>query len=228
MPRIRIKFCGITRPADALTAADAGADAIGLVFHPPARRNISVDQARHILSELPPFITPVALFVDAETPRILDLAAELRIHHIQLHGHESPERLAELRGLTLLKALRADPRTLQQDLRTWRDAIARLNLTHLRGFVLETPSAHPGGTGLENDWATIRHHQSRGDFADLPPIIAAGGLTPQNVAHVVQSLRPYAVDVSSGIETKVGEKSPEKMIAFVKALRQAESAFQTE
>ena len=221
--RTRIKFCGITRPQDAVVAARAGADAIGMVFYPEARRCISVDHAREILRALPAFVTPVGLFVDQDVEEIRDVAGALHLRHVQLHGHESEDVVAALRDFTVLKAVRAARETLKVELDCWRENIASMDLTHLRGFVLETPATGgPGGTGVENDWAAIADLQRAGVFDGLPPVIAAGGLRPENVADVVRRLRPYAVDVSSGVEATPGEKSAEKIGQFVAEVARAE------
>ena len=221
--RTRIKICGITRPQDAVVAARAGADAIGMVFYPQARRCISVERAREILRTVPAFVTPVGLFVDQDVEEIREVAGKLHLRHVQLHGHESEDVVAALREFTVLKAIRANRETLKVELDVWRDAIASMELTHLGGFVLETPStAGPGGTGVENDWVAIADLQRAGVFEGLPPVIAAGGLRPENVAGVVRRLRPYAVDVSSGVEAAFGEKSAEKAEQFVAEVRRAE------
>ncbi len=220
--RVRVKICGITRPEDALAAARAGADAIGMVFYPRARRCISLDNARQILRALPAFITPVALFVDQDLHEITTIAHDLGIRHIQLHGHEPPSTVAALRNFTILKALRADPAALRAELDDWREAAAALDLRNLQGFVLETPappsadgSTAMGGTGLENNFEAIAALQSAGAFAGLPPIIAAGGLRPENVGRVVELLHPWAVDVSSGVELEYGNKSAAKIEQFI-------------
>jgi len=221
--RIRIKICGIARPEDAAAAARAGADAIGLVMHASAPRHISLNRASDILNDLPPFVTPVLLFVDAPIDQIRESAATLQVRHLQLHGSETPEQVAELRAFTVIKAIRVDPQTFGPELLSWRTAIRKLRLTHLRGVVLETArTGQPGGTGRANDWQTVRHHRQRGDFIGLPAVIAAGGLTSESVAAVVHDIRPYAVDVSTGVESSLGVKSPEKIEAFVRAVRDAE------
>lgn len=221
--RTRIKICGVTRPEDALVAARAGADAIGMVFYPQARRCINVERAREILRALPAFVTPVGLFVDQDVEEIRRIAGALHLRHVQLHGHESEDVVAALRELTVLKAIRANRETLKVELDVWREAIASMELGHLGGFVLETPStAGPGGTGVENDWVAIADLQRAGVFDGLPPVIAAGGLRPENVAAVVRRLRPYAVDVSSGVEAAFAEKSAEKVEQFVAEVRRAE------
>lgn len=222
--RTRMKFCGITRPEDAAAAARAGADAIGLVFYEPVARHVTPLVAEKILSELPPFVTPVGLFVDAPTEEILEIADALRIRHIQLHGHETPERVAELRGFSVIKAIRVSADLLVAELARWREAMDALRLSNLHGIVLETAgAAQPGGTGLMNDFAAIEAARDAGAFEGLPPLIAAGGLTPENVAHVVRTLKPWAVDVSTGIESEKGKKSVEKMTAFAKAVRAGET-----
>jgi len=219
--RTRVKICGIGHVEDAIAAARAGADAIGLVFHPEARRYVEPQRATEIVAALPPFVTPVGLFVDLPPARVGDAARSLHLRHIQLHGHETPETVAHLREFTIIKALRADPATFSQELELWREAIDRLRLTHLHGFVLETAGTM-GGSGAENDWDLIRHHRQHGDFVGLPPIIAAGGLTPENVGRVIRDLHPWAVDVSSGVESSPGRKSPDKIEAFIDAVHYAD------
>ena len=220
--RPRIKICGITRVEDARAAARAGADAIGLVFYPQARRCISVERAREIVRALPAFVTPVGLFVDQGVDEIRKVADALRLRHVQLHGHETADVVAELREFTVLKAVRAARETLKVELDAWREDITGLRLANLGGFVLETPATSaPGGTGVENDWAVIGDLARAGAFEGLPPMIAAGGLRPENVADVVRRLRPYAVDVSSGVEGAMGEKSGEKIERFVAEVARA-------
>ncbi len=223
MARTRVKICGITRPEDAALAAQLGADAVGMVFYPQARRHISPEQARAVLHALPPFVTPVALFVDQPLSMVRSIITTLGIHHVQLHGRESAETVGALRDRFVLKALQVDPATFEQTLDHWRERIASQGLTNLKGLVLETASAAPGGTGIANDWAFIADCAQRGLFAGLPPIIAAGGLTPQTVGDVVRTIRPAAVDVSSGVESTFGQKDPQKVAAFIHAVRTADS-----
>jgi len=222
MHRTRIKICGIMRPEDAAAAAAAGADAIGMAFYAKAARNISIERAKEIFSILPPFVSAVGIFVDAEARYILDVANTLGLRHVQLNGHESPERVIELRGLHAIKAVRVDER-LSDTLATWRRATAEMNLANLRGIVLETGNTREaGGTGVPNDWSAIQRHRDAGAFEALPQLIAAGGLTPETVGDVVRSIRPWAVDVSSGVEISKGVKSVEKIQAFVRAVREAD------
>lgn len=218
MNRTRIKICGITRAQDALAAARAGADAIGMVFYPGAKRCISLDRALEILRGLPPFVTPVGLFVDQPIDEVRGTANALGLRHLQFNGHEEPQAIAQLKEFVIIKAVRVARDSFLNELTKWRDAIARHSLFHLRGLVLETASAHPGGSGMENDWETVHQAIQQGAFAGLPPIVAAGGLTPQNVADVVRRISPWAVDVSSGVEESFGIKSVQKIEAFVGAV----------
>ena len=218
MPKTRIKICGITRVEDAVAAAHCGADAIGMVFHQPAPRCVSLERAREILAALPPFVTPVGLFVDAGPGEILETAATLGLRHVQLHGRESAQCVGALPNLVVLKAVRVSRDTFAAELDDWRRQIAAGELSNLRGLVLETPAAAPGGTGQPNDWAFVRQCQAQGLFRGLPPIIAAGGLTPANVAKVIRDIGPWAVDVSSGVEVSRGIKSLEKMREFAESV----------
>jgi phosphoribosylanthranilate isomerase len=206
------------RPEDAAAAVAAGADAIGMIFHPPARRNISTELAREIVASVGPFVTPVGVFVDARTETILSVSGEVGLRVVQLHGDESAEQIADLgrEGLKVLKAIRVDE-SLEARLNEWRAAMRELR-GMLVGLVLET-AGQAGGSGVANDWAAARRHQEAGHFAGLPPIIASGGLDERCVADVVRMIRPWAVDVSSGVEEVVGRKSREKMEIFLEAVR---------
>ena len=222
MSRTRVKICGITRPEDALAAAEAGADAIGLIFHPPAPRCLTLERAREILAVLPAFVTPVGVFVNLPAERISQTARQLGLRHVQLNGDEPPEVVAALSQFAVIKAVRVERDRFGDTLATWRAAAANLNLTNLKSFVLETAgTGKAGGTGIPNDWETVRRHQTFGSFGDVA-LIAAGGLTPETVGHVVRSIRPWAVDVSSGVEDALGRKSREKIRAFVAGVRAAD------
>jgi phosphoribosylanthranilate isomerase len=222
MSRTRVKICGVTHPDDALAAAIAGADAIGLVLYPKAKRYITPDRAREIISVLPPFVTPVALFLDEPPQVVLDTAAELNIRCVQLHGDESPDEVADLPGLTVIKAIRVNRETISKELSKWRAMVSKGNLKNLAGFVLETSHpTQPGGTGVANDWEWVKTLQSRGEFEGLPRLITAGGLRPESVAQVVRDIKPWAVDVSSGVEGGDGRKSHEKLAAFIQGVHRA-------
>jgi phosphoribosylanthranilate isomerase len=204
MPRTRIKICGITRVTDAADAARLGADAT----------------ARQIIAALPAFVTPVGLFVDADAQAILQTARDVGLRHVQLHGSETAETVAALNGLRVIKALAVRPASLVDDLAAWRDAIAQQNLQNLVGLILDSAV---GGSGVENDWTAIRGAMASGAVKGLPPLIAAGGLTPRNVAAVIRTIRPWAVDVSSGVESGPGIKSEELMAEFVAAVGEADN-----
>lgn len=176
------------------------------------------------MAALPPFVTPVGLFVDAATETIVRTARELGLRHIQLHGTESPERVSDLKPLVVIKAVRVDREHFADELAVWREKHRRLKLTNLAGLVLETAgTSAPGGTGVANDWETVREARSAGHFEGIPAIIAAGGLTPESVGAVVRDVLPYAVDVSSGVEESKGRKSAARVEAFVRAVREADA-----
>ncbi|MGA2440377.1 MAG: phosphoribosylanthranilate isomerase [Tepidisphaeraceae bacterium] len=223
MARTRVKICGICRPPDAGAAASAGADAIGMVFDRDSGRHVSVDDAGAILAAVGPFVTSVGLFVNASAGEIRSILGTVHLGAVQLHGDETPRLVAELKPIRVIKAVHlaaGDSATLA----AWRAAIADLQLTNLIGILLETPNRGPqrGGAGIANDFAGLEAMQSAGDFAGLPPIIAAGGLTPANVGEVVRLLHPFGVDVSSGVEGARREKSADKIEAFVRAVRAAD------
>jgi phosphoribosylanthranilate isomerase len=207
---------------DAKAAVAAGADAVGMIFHPPSARNISLERAKEIIRQVGPFVTPVAVFVDALASRVMEVAGELGLHTVQLHGQETIERISQLRKqkLKVIKALKVDA-TLEQQIEKWRGSMSLVG-DMVIGLVLETGgTAQAGGSGVPNDWERLIKMQEKGAFAGLPPIIAAGGLDAMNVADVVRRLRPWAVDVSSGVESGLGHKSAPMIEAFVGAVRGA-------
>lgn len=206
---------------DALVAAAAGADAIGMVFHPGAARCVSTNVAEKIVAALPPFVSLVALLVDPSVEHAVSTAAQFGNITLQLHGHESAALLRQI-PRRLLKAVRVDRKSFETELAMWRDEIAAGGLDHLRGLVLETAGPGLGGTGQANDWDFIQSIAAKNGFDGLPPIIAAGGLTPDNVGDVVRLLRPYAVDVSSGVERVKGKKDRNLIERFIAAVREAD------
>jgi phosphoribosylanthranilate isomerase len=204
--RTRVKICGITREQDALAAIRLGADAIGLVFYPPSPRAVTVEQAAEIVRNLPPFVTVVALFVDAEPEAIREVLSRVRIDLIQFHGDESPQQCAQY-GRPWIKALRVREDT---DLRALAEEYAGAS-----ALLLDTYQAgKPGGTGTAFDWSVIpRELAAR--------IVLAGGLTPDNVEQAVRQVRPYAVDVSGGVEQDKGIKDADKIAAFIRGVERA-------
>jgi phosphoribosylanthranilate isomerase len=224
MPRTRTKICGICRPEDAVAAAQAGADAIGIVFDTTSPRCVSIEQAAEIVAALPPFVMPVALFVNTPADKIRHILSTIPFGSVQLQGDEPPEFVAELKPLRVVKALhlkKGDAAVLEK----WRSSINKLGLTNLIGLLLDTATGGSarGGTGIANDFDALHAMQHAGNFAGLPPIIFAGGLTPDNVGGVVKLLHPYAVDVSSGVEISKRQKSSEKIDAFIRAVRDVDA-----
>jgi phosphoribosylanthranilate isomerase len=218
MHRTRIKICGVTRIEDALAAAQCGADAIGIVMQRESKRFVEPALARRIVEAMPPFVTPIALFFDGPPAEVVQTARELGVRHVQLHGHELPDEVPAIAPLAVIKALRVTRMGLKDELARWRGARA-----NLIGIVLETATAKGGGgTGVANDWDFIESSMNAGEFTGLPNIIAAGGLTPESVGDVVRRIRPWAVDVSSGVESCLGIKSESKLQAFCRAVREAD------
>ncbi|MEA2734824.1 MAG: phosphoribosylanthranilate isomerase [Humisphaera sp.] len=217
MRRTRIKICGVMRPEDAAAACAAGADAIGMIFHPPSPRNIFVERAMLIMEQVAPFVTPVGVFVDSPPPKITEIAATVGLRVVQLNGNETPDDVRAMRGLHIIKAIRVVRGQLQAALQPWHD------VKNLIGLVMEPGgTTEPGGTGARNDWDEVIDAHRAGAFNNLPPLIAAGGLKPENVADVVRRVRPFAVDVSSGVERERGIKSRELIDEFVRTVRAAD------
>ncbi|MDH3380898.1 MAG: phosphoribosylanthranilate isomerase [Gammaproteobacteria bacterium] len=211
--RTRIKICGITRVADAEAALAAGADAIGMVFYDASPRRVSVDVARAIGELAPPLVDIVGVFVDPDDILLREIRREVRLDVIQFHGDESAERCAKCR-LPYLKALRV------RDDDVIADRVAQY--PGARGVLLDTYSpAVAGGTGQRFIW--------RDPGPTVRPIILAGGLSADNVAEAMRTVRPFAVDVSSGVESAPGIKSHDKMRRFVDAVQaqDAEAATQS-
>ena len=201
--RTRAKICGITRLEDALVAVEHGADAIGLVFYKPSPRYVSIEQAATISAALPPFVSVVALFVDPTQAEVNAVLSRVRIDVLQFHGEESEVECAQY-SLPYLKVIRVKTDTnLIQYAQAYSTA---------KALLLDTYSEHAvGGTGQVFDWSLIPNN--------LPvPIILAGGLTPENVNEAVKQVKPYAVDVSGGVETSKGIKNSVKIAAFMAAI----------
>ena len=191
-----------------MAAARLGADAIGLVFYPPSPRYVEVEQAAEIAAALPPFVTTVGLFVNADEQTIADVISRVRIDLIQFHGNECKDYCG-LHQRPYIKAVRmSDDVDLDKQLNDFSQA---------RGLLLDTYKAGvPGGTGEQFNWDRVPAH-----LADK--IILAGGLTPENVKDAVAQVHPYAVDVSGGVESAPGKKDTEKMARFIEAVRSQES-----
>jgi len=201
----RIKICGITRAEDALSAANNGADAIGLVFYQRSPRHINVAQAKLLAGTLPPFVTVVGLFVNAEAAFVREVLANVPLDMLQFHGDETPEYCAQF-DRPYLKAIRVKVGVdLLQCASDFRSAKGLLLDAHVEGI--------PGGTGTAFDWTLIPKQ--------LPlPVILSGGLDAENVATAIKQVRPYAVDVSSGVEAGKGIKDAAKVAAFINEVKQ--------
>lgn len=202
----RIKICGITRVQDGLAAVRLGAHAIGLVFYDASPRAVAAEQARSIADALPPFVTTVGLFVNAEASVVRETLATVPLQLLQFHGDETPEYCAAF-GVPYLKAVRVRPEVdLLQYARDFRTARGLLLDAYVEGV--------RGGTGATFDWSLIPQ--------SLPlPIVLSGGLDAGNVAAAVRAVRPWAVDVSSGVESAKGIKDAAKMEAFMNGVRDA-------
>ena len=203
-----VKICGVTRTLDALAAAAHGAAAVGLVFYRPSPRYIEPETAAGIVRALPPFVTPVGLFVDAEEDEVREVAARSGVRMLQFHGAEGPE-FCERFELPWMKAVRVRPGVdLLQYARDFAGAKALLLDAYQEGL--------HGGTGAVFDWALIP--------PTLPiPVVLSGGLTPENVSEAVRRVKPSAVDVSSGVEAGKGIKDAAKIAAFIKGVRNADA-----
>jgi phosphoribosylanthranilate isomerase len=202
----RVKICGITRVEDGLLAAREGADAIGLVFYSASPRHIGADRAAEIARALPPFVTTVGLFVDPQVAEVEAVLSRVHLDLLQFHGDESPAFCRQF-GVPYLKAKRVrEGVDLVQYAVRYREAKALLLDTYVKGV--------PGGTGQSFDWSLIP--------AELPlPVILSGGLDPSNVEAAIRRVRPWAVDVSSGVEAAKGIKDAAKVAAFIRGARNA-------
>ena len=202
-----VKICGITRVEDGLAAAHAGAHAIGLVFHPASPRFVGIERAREIAERMPPFITIVGLFVNPDPQTVQAVLRDVPLQLLQFHGDEPPDLCAQF-GLPYIKAVRmASGTDLLQYAARYRSAKALLVDAFADGLY--------GGSGQAFDWRTIPR--------DLPlPVVLAGGLTAGNVGEAIRTARPWAVDVSSGVEREKGIKDPDQMAAFIRGARDAD------
>jgi phosphoribosylanthranilate isomerase len=206
---VKVKICGVTSLEDALCAASAGADALGFMFYQPSPRFIPLEDAAAISQKLPSHVVKVGVFVDAPEELVLRAIAGCGLNLLQFHGNESPEYCLQF-GLMSMKAFRIkDAASLQALAEYPTDA-----------WLLDSYVADKlGGTGERFNWDLARQAQQLGR-----PIFLAGGLAPENVAEAVRQVRPYAVDVSSGVEGSPGRKDHEKVRAFIKAAKAADAS----
>ena len=202
----RVKICGITSTQDAAAAMAAGADALGFVFVLDTPRYIRAEAAERIVAGPPPFLTTVGVFVNQALDEVLEIAARCRLQAVQLHGEE-PEEIARRIPVRVIKAIRVRNRESLRPVTTY-PADAFLLDAYVEG--------KPGGTGSAFPWDLVA------GITERAPIILSGGLRPDNVEAAIRRVRPYAVDVSSGVEVRPGEKDPQKVREFVAAVRRAD------
>ncbi len=208
--RTRVKICGITRAEDAQAAAAAGADAIGLVFYPPSPRFLSLEWARQLASEVSPFVSTVALFVNPAAAEVYTVLERVRPAMLQFHGEEDPVFCAQF-GVPYIKACRVKSGVsagghLLEYLRPFSGAA---------GWLLDSHVEEYGGVGESFDWSLVPGERSR-------PLVLSGGLKRDNVGMAIRRVRPWAVDVSSGVESSKGIKDAAMIAAFITEVRNAD------
>ena len=198
--QVKVKVCGMTSLKDALVAVEGGADAVGFIFYKKSLRSVTMKTVREIVLELPPFVDTVGVFVDETAEQINKIADYCNLDIIQLHGDESPTFCKKIRR-KVIKAFRI------KDMQS----VKKLSSFQVSGFLLDTFSDNlHGGTGKVFDWNLALPAKKFG------PVIMAGGLTPNNVQQAVRQIRPYGVDVCSGVESEPGIKDHKKVRAFLK------------
>jgi phosphoribosylanthranilate isomerase len=210
MDRTRIKICGIRDEEHAQAAAESGADAVGFMFYRESPRFVEPERAREIMDVLPPMVATVGVFVDASVERFCDIEEICPTNFVQLHGREDEQTVRQC-GPWLIKAVRYDDETIREQLATW-DEIDEVDAILVDGSI--------GGQGQTLDWNGLRDAME----GIQTPIFLAGGLTPQNVGDAIRIVRPYGVDVSSGVERERGVKDAGLIREFCRAVREADRA----
>lgn len=201
-----VKICGITREQDACTAVEQGAHAVGFIFWPRSPRFVEPSLVRRIVRTLPPFVTPVGVFVNESADRINAVAEQAHLGAVQLHGDESLDLLAAIDRPIIKSVSQLAPDTADR----WPSTVMLL--------VDADDPARRGGTGLKADW----HAASR--LAVRRPVLLAGGLTPENVEEAIDTVGPFGIDISSGVESAPGIKSPQRIKSLFEAIRRATEA----
>ncbi len=208
--RTRIKICGITRPGDARAAAEAGADAVGLVFYPQSPRYLAAERAVAIRDALPPFVQTVALFVNPDAAQVAQVIGRVRPGLLQFHGDETPAFCAQF-GMPYIKAYR-----VKSGVRSEVDLLEYLRpFSGAAAWLLDSHVEEYGGVGESFDWSLAPQRRER-------PLILSGGLKRGNVAEAIRRVRPWGVDVSSGVESAKGIKDAAKIAAFIEEVRNAD------
>jgi phosphoribosylanthranilate isomerase len=223
MQRTRIKICGLTRPDDVRAAVACGADALGFVFYPPSPRYVTPAQAGALMAAVPPFVSTVALFVNASVDEVRAVAAEAPFAQLQFHGDETPETcavIAQAVGRPFLRVFRVKPDTSAADLLEYEHQYRSASPLYA-GLLLDTYVDAYGGAGKVFDWSLIPKELA-------PRVVLSGGLSVSNATDAVAGVRPYAVDISSGVEAGKGIKDARKIAAFVAAVRVADTTIESE
>ena len=204
---VKVKICGMTNLEDTLLAVKGGADAVGFIFYKKSLRNVSAKTVKTIVAALPPFIETVGVFVNESADRINRIVDSCKLSAVQLHGNESPAFCKKIRR-KVIKAVRVKG----------KDSFDGLSSYKVSAFLLDTCSdQQQGGTGEIFDWRLVSEGKKYG------PVILAGGLDPSNVAHAIQKVKPYGVDVCSGVEKIPGIKDPSRLKEFIKAAKSGKS-----
>jgi len=210
MIRTRVKVCGITSREDAEMAVAAGADGLGFIFTEQSPRFIEPETARQIIDQLPALVSAVGVFMDQENETVQEIAAYCRLTHVQLHGNESPGYCEKLNS-RVIKSFAVRPATEPDDLAAYAGVV--------KAFLLDTHHAgRSGGTGRTFDWLEVERLHPPG------PVVLAGGLDPDNVAEAIRQVRPFAVDVNSGVEITPGRKDGEKLRRFMREVLRTDLA----
>jgi phosphoribosylanthranilate isomerase len=205
---IKVKICGLTNLEDALTAIKAGADVLGFILYPESKRFIKVKDVRKITSELPPFVIKAGVFVNEDPRNVLEILSYAYLDFAQLHGDETPEECEYIGANRVIKVFRLKEIGEVEKIEPY--------IGKIRAILLDTYSKDSyGGTGKTFNWEIAKAVKERFDI----PVILSGGLNPENVAEAIKEVNPYAVDVSSGVETEPGKKDHKKVKAFVKAAK---------
>jgi len=223
MHRTRIKICGLTRLQDVHAAVDCGADALGFVFYPNSPRYVSAVQAGALMRAVPPFVSTVALFVNAGLETVEAVAAEAPFSQLQFHGDETAQQCAEAAAAVarpFLRVFRVKPDTSAADLLEY-EAQYRSASRYFSGLLLDTFVDAYGGAGKAFDWSIIPKELA-------PRVVLSGGLSVPDAIDAVVRVRPYAVDISSGVEASKGIKDARKIAAFIAAVRVADTTIESE
>lgn len=212
----RVKICGITNVDDGRMVAAAGADAVGLNFYPTSPRYVPLDQARRIVDALPDHLLKVGVFVNAPSRDILSVAINVGLDLIQLHGDESPAFLGQLGDRPVMRAFRLGREGLYPVGKYLADCRALKCMPRMVLIDSRTEGVY-GGSGEVADWGALKTYRLDKAIEPPPPLVLAGGLTPENVAEAIRTVRPAAVDTASGVESSPGRKDGEAVEAFVRA-----------